>query len=721
MEKLDLRDKDLYVDAELDCSKKINLIYGKNGAGKSTLTKLIREQAPAEYAVHIFQGFDGVVGQADKLDAIVLGQENSEIETQIEALEQNKKGFEEEIQRQQKLISEPENEGEINIFSRLAKANTEYEDQVRKKEQFMIQSAKEIKKQQTPPVAPPTYNKISFEADIENAQKLEPAEVLKLEATILSKVKKAKKVQYSQVDFSKYLKAVNELLEAIIPEEVVIPRINDNHKREFAKNGLELHTPGELCSFCGNQIADETLHELKTYFSADEIKRLKERITSGKQQIDKQIDLLNSVCLDSNDFYPSSKQQVDELTTEFNDLKQENIDFLERLLNALTAKEANLFDKSPKLNLGIPNSVQQQIKTYNEYVQENNQYNLQQLQNEAKEKLRLHYVKLAMDQANYFGMDSQLQNLHKIKQDIEDEKRGVDTEISNLDEKVADVNTKIRNLELTTKNEKIVVDKINKLLKSTASFELVHIDSDHQQGYYQVKCNRSGEIRAVSKLSAGEKNIIAFLYFLYKLEAINPEGISAKKIIVFDDPMTSNDDTMQYIIITELQALQTKIKKASCNDKLFILTHNTHFYLNVTEPRTEYWYKNKKNYNVFKLNKLDVGSEILKIEDKSLDFSTSYEQLWQDLTFLYKSGKPELMLNTIRRILETYIKFNNISQNNFYNHNMKARKLFNVNSHSIDDLEAELNGETCQGIIDVMKSCFENNNATSHFDKYWTI
>lgn len=47
---------------------------------------------------------------------------------------------------------------------------------------------------------------------------------------------------------------------------------------------------------------------------------------------------------------------------------------------------------------------------------------------------------------------------------------------------------------------------------------------------------------------------------------------------MLDDPMTSNDDTMQYLMIGEIQKLCSKINDGSY---LIILTHNCHFYLNV--------------------------------------------------------------------------------------------------------------------------------------------
>lgn len=77
------------------------------------------------------------------------------------------------------------------------------------------------------------------------------------------------------------------------------------------------------------------------------------------------------------------------------------------------------------------------------------------------------------------------------------------------------------------------------------------------------------------------------------------------------------------------------------------------------------------------------------------------------------------MLNPIRRIFETFSKFNNISSSVLFKNDAEAKKLFDVNSHSIDDLEADLNGKTKEDIISKVRELFSNNNAQAHFEKYW--
>ena len=77
------------------------------------------------------------------------------------------------------------------------------------------------------------------------------------------------------------------------------------------------------------------------------------------------------------------------------------------------------------------------------------------------------------------------------------------------------------------------------------------------------------------------------------------------------------------------------------------------------------------------------------------------------------------MINPIRRICESFEKFNNLDKNKFYRNHPDAKKLLDVNSHSIDDLEADLNGKSEDEIKSIFKSLFVDNEFGNHFNAYW--
>ena len=55
----------------------------------------------------------------------------------------------------------------------------------------------------------------------------------------------------------------------------------------------------------------------------------------------------------------------------------------------------------------------------------------------------------------------------------------------------------------------------------------------------------------------------------------------------------------------------------------------------------------------------------------------------------------------------------------FYGENTNAKKLFDVNQHSIDDFEAEQNGRTKDEVKEILKQLFIQNGAEEHFNTYW--
>lgn len=75
------------------------------------------------------------------------------------------------------------------------------------------------------------------------------------------------------------------------------------------------------------------------------------------------------------------------------------------------------------------------------------------------------------------------------------------------------------------------------------------------------------------------------------------------------------------------------------------------------------------------------------------------------------------MLNPLRRIFETFQKFNGIDD--LYREDIEARKLFHVNSHSIDSFDADLNDKDVGAIMNKVKGIFEELGASNHYKHYW--
>ena len=81
--KIDLSSVNIFEDNELESDKKITFIFGKNGTGKSTITEEIKK-LNSNYEVSIFQGFNNIIDENHRLNAVVLSEENLLINAQIE-------------------------------------------------------------------------------------------------------------------------------------------------------------------------------------------------------------------------------------------------------------------------------------------------------------------------------------------------------------------------------------------------------------------------------------------------------------------------------------------------------------------------------------------------------------------------------------------------------------------------------------------------------------
>ena len=97
--------------------KSVTVIFGKNGSGKSTLSKRIKGTFSDE--CYLFNGFDGIVGEKEELNAVVLGSKNNEIEEQIKQKNSQIEEIEKAIKAINREIEEYDENGnkyEDNLF-----------------------------------------------------------------------------------------------------------------------------------------------------------------------------------------------------------------------------------------------------------------------------------------------------------------------------------------------------------------------------------------------------------------------------------------------------------------------------------------------------------------------------------------------------------------------------------------------------------------------------
>lgn len=753
--KLDLTDASIYDDGlnrfedeEIDFSKSINIIYGKNGTGKSSICRLMKEQWK-DKEVCIFRGFNELLDENEKLNAIVLGEDNSKINKEVTSLEEKISGIEREIEEKKENIEEPE-EGDdrVNLFTEKRDLENQKTKKENREDKIYTAGASKVKQKGSLSLFDgKQYDKNNFKNDLKEAEeqgKLSKEEIKTLRETITVVEKdNVDEINSVFIDLKEEQKEIKSLLEKTVkPTENILELKNDPQKQEFAKAGLGCHKPNENCAFCGNVITKERYEKVKSYFSSDDIEAFENEIKDKLKIIEENIKSEDeNINIDEKLFYPEFQEKIKVLKKEIMLVAQERRNVLNSLKSSLKEKKGKLFKKMDILNEKMPEDLKEKINEYNEIAKENNQYtkDLERNKEEARKKYRYHEINVFLKEKNKNNKnyDEELESIKGEIQTLEGRIEEKDAEIREVKNKIDELNKDIDNkkkekesLLADTKNTEILANNINNKIKSTVNFSLYRKEENGQE-FYEIKEKIDGReetTRPITKLSDGEKNIIAFLYFIESLN--EPDKKDREKIIVFDDPMNSNDDTMQYLITSEIENIVKSIysnKKdknigIKSKDKLILLTHNAHFYLNnlgrLPGIDRDGGYS---KYNIYKFMAIDGKTIIKKIDKASEDIKSGYQTLWESVVSFYEHKKPDLMLNPIRRIIETFCSFCAISKNDFYKGSKELKKLLDVNSHGIEDLEADLNGKTEEQIKDLLSEAFECNGHKEHFDQLWEM
>jgi wobble nucleotide-excising tRNase len=208
----------------------------------------------------------------------------------------------------------------------------------------------------------------------------------------------------------------------------------------------------------------------------------------------------------------------------------------------------------------------------------------------------------------------------------------------------------IRELEKQTTSIQPAIDGINSLLSSFGfqGFKLAKAASGNA-----YKLVRSDGSDAKATLSEGEKTFVSFLYFYHLLKGSESEtGMTTDRIVVFDDPVSSLDSDILFIVGSLSKGLFDEVRAGTGHIKqIFVLTHNVYFHKEVTynSKRKDVAMNEETFWTVRKpglVSKLD--------KHPTNPIKTSYELLWAEVR------KPKLsnlaIQNTLRRILENYFK-----------------------------------------------------------------
>jgi wobble nucleotide-excising tRNase len=206
--------------------------------------------------------------------------------------------------------------------------------------------------------------------------------------------------------------------------------------------------------------------------------------------------------------------------------------------------------------------------------------------------------------------------------------------------------------------------------------------------------------------------------------ATNEETITEDRILVIDDPISSLDSNVLFVVSTLIKEIIKDVKKNEGNIKqIMLLTHNVYFHKEVSfiDGRTKE--NNETHFWILRKNR-KVSS--IQSYEKNNPIQSSYDLLWQEIRNRDKNSGITIQ-NTMRRIIENYFKmlgkygdddliqkFDNKEEQDIYK---SLISWINDGSHSFsDDLFIEAQDNTMEKYLSVFKGVFEKTDNLGHFN-----
>jgi len=132
--------------------------------------------------------------------------------------------------------------------------------------------------------------------------------------------------------------------------------------------------------------------------------------------------------------------------------------------------------------------------------------------------------------------------------------------------------------------------------------------------------------------------------------SLSETKITENRVIVFDDPISSLDSEVLFIVSALIKKLFDSINNKTENIKqIFIMTHNVYFHKEISYSQKR---KKSKEETFWVVRKTDNYSIIDRHDSNPI--KTSYDLLWEEVR---RKDRSNLTIqNTLRRILENYFK-----------------------------------------------------------------
>ncbi len=674
--------------------KDINIIYGINYSGKTTLSRILQsfeyKVLPDKFENPEFEielGDGTILTQNDinttnihvkvfNEDFInrnfrffydpnnediepfaVIGEENVNIENEIKELEEELGSIEPEptgLYKQLKEAEKVKNEIAVGLNS--------------KKEQLrdsLTAKAKNIKLL-SERFGHHTYDYRNIKKDIElvrneEYQPLSLDQKQQRERLIKEEPKSAiPELPTLELNFSDLKDKVKNVVERkIVKAEKIEELVKYALLDKWVKDGKDLHQQFNLkvCAFCGNPITESRWEALERHFD-EEYEKLENEIEHLINDIDEiKTRVERSFNINKDNFYSNFQEELDALVNNYKEKSELFLNELDKLRSQLERRKSNIFNEQKFIDVkDYTNELQEIFESYEKLRQKNNDYTnkLEENQKNAKKELRLYEVYQFLQTINYERIINEIHNL-------EEESNNAKIEYENTLKKIDDIKKQIEEKKALLKNERLAANKINDYLNKEIGHPFLSLRAVEKQGEFtgseerQIRFKIFRGNKVAYNLSEGEKRLIAFCYFMARIQEAgsNPQ----ESIIWIDDPISSLDSNHIFFIYS---LINSELIEKQNFLQLFISTHNLSFlkYLHRVKGDKQYLFIERK------INKDSlVNYSLIKLMPKYLkEYITEFIYLFEQI---YISAKEEPndqnyhvfynFGNNARKFLEIYL------------------------------------------------------------------
>lgn len=699
--------------------EKINIIYGRNYTGKTTLSRIIRGVETGFISEKYIDPKFKLVFDDNKN----ITQENYKNNTNIIRV------FNEDFIRDN--LSFPYNDdGKIKSFALLGKENVDIHKQIHKIEEELgtnekkktglykeletklqayniskesLKKAQESFQQQLTRGATlignnsRTYNKNNLQKDINtvlDSNYINITDIEKEKFNSLIKENTKKDIKYlsnTTVNFQATINEVKEIVEHKVGDSEKIEELVKNAElNRWVKEGKTIQKGRTICAFCGNIITDARWQALDKHFD-EEYEKLDQHIIKilGKIESEKN-QIMNSFRIEKENYYSQFEDKISflEETTEKLKIKIENFynSLHEQLLTKQNAMLETIVFQFPD---DVTSDLNSYISEYNKVAKENNDYTSQLSIDQETAKKRLH-LSVVYDFCEKIGYKTIKQNLSSL----EEQKQMSENEFNNINTLILEKQQKIEELNSTMSNEKEGAKKINNYMSlffdaNHLSLEVINEKNENNEKQSIFSILRDG--KKAFNLSEGECHIIAFCYFMAKLQEVK----DLKPIIWIDDPICSLDDNHIFSVysalysnlIIEKKESDGTTKKSNIYDQIFISTHS----LNFLKYLKRYKGEENQNKQYFIIQRKGNSSFITKMPKYLQEYATEFNYLFKQI---YVCSQIE--------------EINDENYTLFYNFGNNARKFLEIYSYyKFPDMYNKKNSSEAEDIR--LKKLWGNN------------